>query len=183
MEKRDSQTTSFASLASEQRGAGGKLRKPPSRRPLATPYARPPQNQEQRGRWLSKLVDPAFRLIAGGANLIFPSFFSKSPSVNALPFPSAGYGWFWTKTYLSRVLLFIDCGLLGFNGIIFSWHYYTFYNEFSFIAKCGAFWMMYFDGSPSLLIWISKLLIYLLFFRFMGAFRFTRLAHGGGTKC
>ncbi|KAF2310637.1 hypothetical protein GH714_015867 [Hevea brasiliensis] len=88
MEKRDAETTSFAPLAAEQRGAGGKFRKPPSWRPPATPYARPPQNQEQRGRWLSKLVDPAFRLIAGGATLIFPSFFSKSQSVNALPSPS-----------------------------------------------------------------------------------------------
>ncbi|KAJ9140988.1 hypothetical protein P3X46_031575 [Hevea brasiliensis] len=88
MEKRDAETTSFAPLAAEQRGAGGKFRKQPSWRPPATPYARPPQNQEQRGRWLSKLVDPAFRLIAGGATLIFPSFFSKSQSVNALPSPS-----------------------------------------------------------------------------------------------
>lgn len=66
----------------EVRGAGGKLRKPPSRRPLATPYARPQDNQAQRRRWLSKLVDPAYKLISGGANLIFPSFFSKSESVD-----------------------------------------------------------------------------------------------------
>jgi hypothetical protein len=31
---------------------------------------------------LSKLVDPAYKLISGGANLIFPSFFSKSESVD-----------------------------------------------------------------------------------------------------
>ncbi|CAK7345476.1 unnamed protein product [Dovyalis caffra] len=66
----------------DYRGAGGKLRKPPSRRPQATPYARPPENQVQRSRWLSKLVDPAYKLISGGANLIFPSFFSKSESVD-----------------------------------------------------------------------------------------------------
>ncbi|XP_012078811.1 nuclear pore complex protein NUP1 isoform X2 [Jatropha curcas] len=82
MEKKHAETTSY------ERGAGGKLRKPP-RRPPSTPYARPPQNQTQRGgRWLSRLVDPAFRLIAGGANLILPSFFSKSQSVYTLPAPT-----------------------------------------------------------------------------------------------
>ncbi|KAK3210935.1 hypothetical protein Dsin_015641 [Dipteronia sinensis] len=68
---------------SEQRGAGGKLKKPPSRRPPATPYARP---QQQRSRWLSRLVDPACRLISGGANRILPSLFSRS-SEYALPAP------------------------------------------------------------------------------------------------
>ncbi|KAG5226104.1 nuclear pore complex protein [Salix suchowensis] len=79
----DGETTSLGRKPIvEGRGAGGKLRKPPSRRPLATPYARPPDNQAQQRRWLSKLVDPAYKLISGGANLIFPSFFSKSESVD-----------------------------------------------------------------------------------------------------
>ncbi|XP_057508941.1 nuclear pore complex protein NUP1-like [Actinidia eriantha] len=70
----------------EERGGGGKLRKPPPRRPPSTPYDRPPSNQSQAasqrpdGGWLSKLVDPACRLIAGGATRIFPSIFSKSSS-------------------------------------------------------------------------------------------------------
>ncbi|KAK1551347.1 hypothetical protein Q3G72_034263 [Acer saccharum] len=77
------ETNAETASISEQRGAGGKSRKPPSRRPPATPYARP---QQQRSRWLSSLVDPACRLISGGANRILPSLFSRS-SEYALPAP------------------------------------------------------------------------------------------------
>ncbi|XP_022755142.1 nuclear pore complex protein NUP1-like isoform X2 [Durio zibethinus] len=70
-----------------ERGAGGKLRRNPPRRPLATPYARPQQNQSLRGRLLSKLVDPACRLIAGGATRIFPSLFSNPLTSDYLPMP------------------------------------------------------------------------------------------------
>ncbi|KAF3453713.1 hypothetical protein FNV43_RR04154 [Rhamnella rubrinervis] len=69
-------------------GAGGKLRKPSTRKPPTTPYSRPAASLAERGqrRWLSKLVDPACRLITGGATRLFPSFFSKSsPSISALP--------------------------------------------------------------------------------------------------
>ncbi|KAF5482185.1 hypothetical protein F2P56_002774 [Juglans regia] len=79
----------------EERGAGGKVRKPPSRKPPSTPYSRPPpsqgrdrsQSQDQDGgrRWLSKLVDPAYRLISSGATRILPLLFSKPPAVHALP--------------------------------------------------------------------------------------------------
>ncbi|KAG2718774.1 hypothetical protein I3760_03G236400 [Carya illinoinensis] len=79
----------------EERGAGGKVRKPPSRKPPSTPYPRPPpsqvrdrsQSQDQDGgrRWLSKLVDPAYRLISSGATRILPLLFSKPPAVHALP--------------------------------------------------------------------------------------------------
>ncbi|KAL6961851.1 hypothetical protein U1Q18_028378 [Sarracenia purpurea var. burkii] len=68
-----------------ERSAGGKFRKPPSRRLPLTPYDRPSANQSQAikqrrdGGWLSKLVDPACRLITGGATRIFPSILSKSP--------------------------------------------------------------------------------------------------------
>ncbi|KAM6580141.1 hypothetical protein CsatA_003915 [Cannabis sativa] len=66
----------------EQRGAGGKLKRP-ARKPPSTPYSRPPAlpTQIDRGqrRWLSKLVDPAYRLISDGASIFFPNFFSKSP--------------------------------------------------------------------------------------------------------
>ena len=67
-------------------GVGGKVRKPTSRKPPPTPYARPEQNQPQR-RWLSKLVDPAYRLITGGATRLLPYLFSKSLPSNALPCP------------------------------------------------------------------------------------------------
>ncbi|GMN58230.1 hypothetical protein TIFTF001_027329 [Ficus carica] len=83
MEK-DVATTSSAPRYAEERGAGGKLRK--ARKPPATPYARPlPPTEADRGqrRWLSKLVDPACRLISGGASLILPSFFSKSSAADS----------------------------------------------------------------------------------------------------
>ena len=78
----------------EERGAGGKLRKPPSRKPPSTPYSRPPPPPSQAGaeaggrRWISKLVDPAYRLISSGATRIFPSLFSKPDSIDALPAPT-----------------------------------------------------------------------------------------------
>ncbi|KAK9102017.1 hypothetical protein Sjap_019271 [Stephania japonica] len=68
-----------------ERGGGGKLRRPPRRKPSATPYDRPPPPQFQpqnrgggSGWWLSKLVDPAARVIVGGATRFFPSLFFKS---------------------------------------------------------------------------------------------------------
>ncbi|XVF88359.1 hypothetical protein PTKIN_Ptkin19aG0044600 [Pterospermum kingtungense] len=84
MERTTATTPSSYSMQDPQisdRGAGGKLRRQPPRRPLSTPYARPQQNQSVRGRFLSKLVDPAYRLIAGGATKIFPSLFSKPLSL------------------------------------------------------------------------------------------------------
>ncbi|EOY31097.1 Dedicator of cytokinesis protein 6, putative isoform 3, partial [Theobroma cacao] len=70
-----------------ERGAGGKLRRQPPRRPPATPYTRPQQNQFLRSRLLSKLVDPACRLITSGATRIFPSLFSKPLTNDSLPPP------------------------------------------------------------------------------------------------
>ncbi|XP_071724169.1 uncharacterized protein [Rutidosis leptorrhynchoides] len=72
-------------------GAGGKFRKPPiSRKRPSTPYDRPSattsnyqSNESQDGGWLSKLVvNPARRLIVGGATRILPSFFSKSEVIS-----------------------------------------------------------------------------------------------------
>ncbi|TKY73162.1 Nuclear pore complex protein NUP1 [Spatholobus suberectus] len=72
----------------EERGAGGKLRKPPPRKLPPSPYARPPETT--RRRWISKLVDPAYRLIAGGATRILPSFFSgTTPPPSPLPCPTS----------------------------------------------------------------------------------------------
>lgn len=70
-----------------ERGVGGKLRRqpPPARRP--TPYARPQQSQSHGNRWYSKIVDPARRIIAGGANRIIPYIFSNSTANNALQAP------------------------------------------------------------------------------------------------
>ncbi|KAK8541958.1 hypothetical protein V6N13_137466 [Hibiscus sabdariffa] len=65
-------------------GAGGKFRKRPFKR--TTPYDRPPTairnpggNGDGNG-WLSKLVDPAQRLITSGAHRLFASVFRKRPT-------------------------------------------------------------------------------------------------------
>ncbi|KAI9117116.1 hypothetical protein K1719_011282 [Acacia pycnantha] len=71
----------------QERGAGGKVRRLLPRKPPATPYSRPPDTS--RRRWISKLVDPACRLIAGQATRILPSFFSKTSSAPALPDPTS----------------------------------------------------------------------------------------------
>ncbi|XP_028753908.1 LOW QUALITY PROTEIN: nuclear pore complex protein NUP1 [Neltuma alba] len=71
----------------QERGAGGKVRRLLPRKPPATPYSRPPESS--RRRWISKLVDPACRLIAGQATRIFPSFFSKTSFTPALPAPTS----------------------------------------------------------------------------------------------
>ncbi|CAK8542717.1 unnamed protein product [Lathyrus sativus] len=66
------QITAFPSTLSDARGAGGKLRKPPPRKPPASPYTRPSLTANR--RWISKLVDPAYRIIAGGATRFLPSY-------------------------------------------------------------------------------------------------------------
>ncbi|KAF5741994.1 hypothetical protein HS088_TW09G00033 [Tripterygium wilfordii] len=87
---RDAATTSSGpDVIEEARGAGGKLKRPLARRQSSTPYARPRDNGGQRGQWLSKLVDPARRIIAGGATFIFPSLFSNSESLATLPVSSS----------------------------------------------------------------------------------------------
>ncbi|XP_061344440.1 nuclear pore complex protein NUP1 [Gastrolobium bilobum] len=73
--------TSRSPEAQENRGAGGKLIKPQPRKPPASPYARPPE--AVRRRWISKLVDPAYRFIAGGATRILPSFFYTAAPASA----------------------------------------------------------------------------------------------------
>ncbi|MCL7047236.1 hypothetical protein MKW94_005610 [Papaver nudicaule] len=81
MEKEEVAETSKGSYGGG--GVGGKLRKTPLRKPQSTPYARPPQTQQVQARrhgggWLSKLVDPASRIITGGATRILPSFISDA---------------------------------------------------------------------------------------------------------
>ncbi|XP_054786148.1 nuclear pore complex protein NUP1 [Prosopis cineraria] len=63
-------------------GAGGKFRKRPFRRNQTTPYDRPPTalrnpSTSRNYGWLSKLVDPAQRLITTGAHMLFSSVFRK----------------------------------------------------------------------------------------------------------
>ncbi|KAL6894214.1 hypothetical protein ACP4OV_008312 [Aristida adscensionis] len=82
-------------------GAGGKIRRRPAPRSAATPYERPPAAAAAHrlaaaaaaaaassgpggegggggsGGWVSRLVDPASRLIAGGAARLFSSVFRK----------------------------------------------------------------------------------------------------------
>lgn len=62
------------------RGTGGKLRRQPARRHSTTPYSRPPQNEAQRRPWISRIVDPAYRIISGGATRILPYLFSNAAS-------------------------------------------------------------------------------------------------------
>ncbi|KAL2326636.1 hypothetical protein Fmac_025694 [Flemingia macrophylla] len=62
-------------------GGFGKFRKRPFRKTQTTPYDRPPtalRNPNRNNGWLSKLVDPAQRLLASSANRIFASVFRKS---------------------------------------------------------------------------------------------------------
>ncbi|KAJ8562338.1 hypothetical protein K7X08_011629 [Anisodus acutangulus] len=69
-----------------ERGAGGKFKKPLARKPPATPYDRPPPlNTPGRIGWLSKLVDPAYRIISGSATRILPSFISNAIAGTPLP--------------------------------------------------------------------------------------------------
>ncbi|KAH1034944.1 hypothetical protein GLYMA_20G070600v4 [Glycine max] len=61
-------------------GGFGKFRKRPFRRSQTTPYDRPPtalRNPNRNNGWLSKLVDPAQRLIASSAHKLFASVFRK----------------------------------------------------------------------------------------------------------
>lgn len=87
MERKEAMKAS-AIYVGEDKGAGGKLRKPLVRKKPSTPYDRPPQsktvNQSENG-WLSKLVDPAFRLISRSSTRLLPSFFSRSALTDDLP--------------------------------------------------------------------------------------------------
>lgn len=71
-------------------GGGGKFRKRPFRRPQPTPYDRPPVAiRNPRNGWLSKVVDPASRLITASANRLFNSVFRKRlPPPALLPSPA-----------------------------------------------------------------------------------------------
>ncbi|ESQ42041.1 hypothetical protein EUTSA_v10012771mg [Eutrema salsugineum] len=82
-------TFSAAAATSSEaaRGIGGKLRRQTARRHPATPYSRPPQNQVQRRPWISRIVDPAYRIISGGATKLLPYFFSNPASAPALTPP------------------------------------------------------------------------------------------------
>ncbi|KAJ0238675.1 Nucleoporin-like protein [Hirschfeldia incana] len=75
----DARFPAAAATSEAARGTGGKLRRQPARRHSSTtPYSRPPQNQAQRRPWISRIVDPAYRIISGGATRILPYFFSNA---------------------------------------------------------------------------------------------------------
>ncbi|GAB4842664.1 hypothetical protein Ancab_012638 [Ancistrocladus abbreviatus] len=58
--------------------AGGKFRKRPFRRQhQTTPYDRPPTALRKPNGWLSRIVDPASKLITAGAHKLFSSVFRK----------------------------------------------------------------------------------------------------------
>ncbi|KAI3901204.1 hypothetical protein MKX01_018333 [Papaver californicum] len=81
MEKKEEEEEATTSKGFYGGGVGGKLRKSALRKPQSTPYARPPQQALARrngGGWLSKLVDPATRIITGGVTKILPSFVSNA---------------------------------------------------------------------------------------------------------
>ncbi|BAS86750.1 Os03g0788250 [Oryza sativa Japonica Group] len=81
-------------------GVGGKIRRRPASRAAATPYERPPaaaaaeaedayppQGGGGGGGWVSRLVDPASRLIAGGAARLFSTVFRKRLDPAPAPAP------------------------------------------------------------------------------------------------
>lgn len=81
-------TPSYYGNRASERGAGGKFKKPAARKPPATPYDRPQLNQTGgRTGWLSKLVDPAYRIISGSATRILPSFISNAIASTPPPPP------------------------------------------------------------------------------------------------
>uniref|UniRef100_A0A7N0U583 Nuclear pore complex protein NUP1-like n=1 Tax=Kalanchoe fedtschenkoi TaxID=63787 RepID=A0A7N0U583_KALFE len=77
------------------RGAGGKFRRQPFRKSQATPYNRPPiavRNPSNRNGWLSKIVDPASKIITASAHRLFSSVFRKRllpPPQQTSPPPAA----------------------------------------------------------------------------------------------
>ncbi|KAL9688413.1 hypothetical protein QQ045_032834 [Rhodiola kirilowii] len=61
-------------------GAGGKFRRKPIRKSQATPYDRPPiavRNPSSGNGWLSKIIDPASKIITASAHRLFSSVFRK----------------------------------------------------------------------------------------------------------
>lgn len=78
-------------------GTGGKFRKQTARRSQKTPYDRPSTSvrnsglgggDDRGGGWLSKLVDPAQRLITYSAHRLFASVFRKRLGSGETPLQS-----------------------------------------------------------------------------------------------
>ncbi|KAF3434398.1 hypothetical protein FNV43_RR25501 [Rhamnella rubrinervis] len=74
-------------------GTGGKFRKKPFRKTThSTPYDRPPTAlRNPTGGWLSKLVDPAHRLITSSAHRFFSTFLRKRLPPPEAPATEANY--------------------------------------------------------------------------------------------
>jgi hypothetical protein len=121
----------YDAVSGEGLGTGGKFRKRPFRRAAnTTPYNRPPTalrnpsivNHNNNGNgWLSRLVDPAQRLIASSAHRLFSSVFRKRlppPAPQKPPESPSTSGWssWFSFSLFSRAIS--RCWLwkwLGFN--------------------------------------------------------------------
>lgn len=110
-------------------GGGGKFRKRPFRRPQTTPYDRPPNSlRNTRNGWLSKVVDPASRLITASAHRFFDSVFRRRlpppPLPRPLPPPPGSIhftNYYCCYSFLCFLWLFFVCLFVSFfslkNGI------------------------------------------------------------------
>lgn len=79
-----SMSAAAGTKAYDETGAGGKFRRKPLRKSQATPYDRPPiaiRNTSSSGGggngWLSKIIDPASKLINASAHKLFGLAFRK----------------------------------------------------------------------------------------------------------
>lgn len=94
-------------------GAGGKLRKKPYRRNIpVTPYDRPPtslRNNNSNQSLLTKIVDPASRLISAGAHRLFDVFRKRLPSLSLQAPPGL----------MLLMLIWLNFDNLGFSALNF----------------------------------------------------------------
>lgn len=99
-------------------GIGGKIRRRPLRRAAATPYDRPPTParglvvQPSEPGWLSKLVDPASRLITSSASKLFSCVLRKR-----LPAPSVDGA----LGFANLASFFLDFGFLCYSCSCCAW--------------------------------------------------------------
>ena len=106
----------------ENGGAGGKFRKKPFRKTQATPYDRPTTalrptqlvggQRENDNGWLSKLVDPASRLITAGAHKLFSSVFRKRLLPPPAPPRSPAPGKFLLPSSMMKSFIWVE-GVYG----------------------------------------------------------------------
>jgi len=111
-------------------GTGGKFRKRPFRRAQTTPYdrpataLRPSQAAAEKNGWLSKLVDPASKLITYGAHKLFSSVFRKR--LLPPPHPPKGMSFVRKRNFfeLFSVGNLGFCSVIGSFDLMFLWGLY-----------------------------------------------------------